>query len=293
MAGIEEIADELYGLPPEEFTAARTRYEKDAKAAGDRDAAARIHSLGKPSVTAWLANQLAREHRSELEPLLELGGALREATRDLAGDQLRTLSRQQHELMYALVQQARLLARAAGRSVSEDTARALEETLRAALADEQAASLLLAGQLTEALHSSEFDSGFGFGSGGGDDAKVIPISRKAARNASDKSSGRRDADDQRRRAEQDLIDAQQALANATSALDDARARVADGEQAAASAHQRVEELRRQLEVAGKAASDADRHNRELANALQLAERAVRGAERRNVDAQERRDRIGE
>ena len=26
MADIEQIADELYGLPPEEFTAARTRY---------------------------------------------------------------------------------------------------------------------------------------------------------------------------------------------------------------------------------------------------------------------------
>ena len=37
MADIEEIADELYGLPPEEFTAARTRHEKEAKAAGDRD----------------------------------------------------------------------------------------------------------------------------------------------------------------------------------------------------------------------------------------------------------------
>jgi hypothetical protein len=239
-------------------------------------------------VTAWLANQLARSHRAELEPLLALGGALRDATRDLAGDQLRTLSRQQHELMYALVQQARALARAAGRTVSEDAARALAETLRAALADEEAARLLLAGHLTEALHSSEFDSGFGFGSGNGGDAKVIPISRAVAR---EKSGGRRPArEEQLRQAETDLVDAQQTLANATSALDGARAKVADGEQASASAHERVEELRQQLETAIKAASDADRHNRELANALQLAERAVRGAERRAVDAQERRDR---
>ncbi len=78
MAGFEEIADELYGLPPEEFTAARTRYEKEAKAAGARDEAARIHSLAKPTVTAWLANQLARSHHEELEPLLELGAGLRD-----------------------------------------------------------------------------------------------------------------------------------------------------------------------------------------------------------------------
>jgi hypothetical protein len=179
MPDIDEIADELYGLPPEDFTAARTQYEKEAKAAGDRDGAARIHALAKPSVTAWLANQLAREQRDSLEPLLELGAGLRDATRKLEGDQLRALSRQQHQLVHALVQQARQVARAAGRSVSEDAIRGLDETLRAALADEQAARLLLAGHLTDALHSSDFGSGFGSGLGAGDIADVIPISRKA------------------------------------------------------------------------------------------------------------------
>jgi hypothetical protein len=227
MPDIDEVGDELYGLPLEEFTAARTRYEKEAKAAGDREGAARIHSLAKPSVTAWLANQLVRSHRDELGPLLELGGALRDATHNLDGDQLRSLSRQQHQLVYALVQQARQLAHAAGRSVSEDAVRGLDDTLRAALADEQAARLLLAGRLTDALHSSEFDAGFGFGTGSGtsSDAKVIPISRKAAGGS---GVGRKPAEEQLRQAEQDLVDAQQALTNATSALDDARARVSDG-----------------------------------------------------------------
>ena len=128
MPGIDEIADALYGLPPEQFTAARTQYEKEAKAAGDRDAAAVIHAMAKPSVTAWLANQLVREHRDELQPLLELGAGLRDATRNLAGDQLRTLSRQQHQLVHALVLQARHLARTAERSVSDDAVRGLEET---------------------------------------------------------------------------------------------------------------------------------------------------------------------
>jgi hypothetical protein len=293
MPDVDAIADELYGLPPEEFTAARTHYEKEAKAAGDRDEAARIHSLAKPSVTAWLANQLVRSHRSEIEPLLELGGALRDATRDLAGDQLRALSQQQHKLMYALVQQARALARAAGRSVSEDAARALEETLRAALADEEAANLLLAGHLTEALHSSEFDSGFGFGSGGDTDAKVIPISRKAAAGSRSQSAGpeRTPRDEQRQRAEYNLVEAGRALADATSALDGVRARVADADQAAVSSHTRVEELRQQLEAASHAASDTDRQRREFASELERAERAVRGAERRRGEAQEHRDRL--
>ncbi|HEY5199730.1 MAG TPA: hypothetical protein VIJ31_02385 [Acidothermaceae bacterium] len=289
MPDIDEVADELYGLPLEEFTAARTRYEKDAKAAGDRHAAAGIHSLAKPTVTAWLANQLVRAHRSELEPLLELGGALRDATQNLDGDQLRELSRQQQKLVHALVQQARALARAADRSVSEDAVRGLEETLRAALADEQAGRLLLAGHLTDALHSSDFGSGFGAGSD--DLADVIPISRKAAGSSRAQPDERPPRDEQRQRAEYALAEAGRALAGATAARDDARARATAAEEAAASAHTRIEVLRQQLEEANHAASDADRHRREVASALEQAERAVRGADRRNAEAQERRDGI--
>ena len=121
MPDIEEVADELYGLPPEEFTAARTQFEKEAKAAGDREVAARIHALAKPTVTAWLANQLVRGHRDEVESFLQLGAGLREATRNLAGDELRALSRQRNELVDALVEHAREVARAAGRSVTEES----------------------------------------------------------------------------------------------------------------------------------------------------------------------------
>jgi hypothetical protein len=288
MAGIEEIADKLYGLPPEEFTAARTRHEKAAKAAGDRDLAARIHSLGKPTVTAWLANQLVREHRDELEPLVELGAGLREATRTLAGDQLRTLSRQQSELVQTLVQHARQLARAAGRSVTEDTVRGLEETLRAALADEDAASLLLAGHLTDALHNSGFESGFG-----GSSSNVIPLRpRQSSTTSHEQSGGRRQpAEERRRQAEQDLVQAQRAVADATAALDDAQVDATEADEAAAAAHQHVEELQQQLEEARSAASDADRRRRDATKALERAELAVRNAERRQSDAQDRRDRL--
>lgn len=290
MPGFDEIADELYGLPPEQFTAARTQFEKEAKAAGDRDTADRIHELAKPSVTAWLANQLVREHRSELQPLLELGAGLRDATRNLAGDQLRALSRQQHELVHALVQQARHLARAAGRTVSEDAVRALDDTLRAALADEQAASMLLVGHLTAALHSSDFSSGFGDIQA--TDAKVIPISRKALGGMQEQSVGRRQPPrEEQQQTEQALIDALRALADATAARDEAQAQAADADQVAASAQERLEELRAQLNEATTAASDADRRQREQATTLQRAELAVRNAERRSADAQEHRDAV--
>jgi len=153
---IDSVAEGLYALPPEDFTAARTAREKEAKAAGDTNLMAAIRQLGKPNLVAWLANQLVRERADEVGPLLELGAALREATAALSGPDLRELSRQQHQVVYALVQEAKKLARAGGRKVSPDTERGLEDLLHAALADEAAAELLLAGRLTSSLQRIGF-----------------------------------------------------------------------------------------------------------------------------------------
>src|SRR4051812_36930544 len=126
---LDSVSAELYGLSPEEFTAARTAREKEAKAAGDKELAAGIHALAKPNQVAWLANQLARQQQAELQALLDLGAGLRDAADTLTGDQLREFTRQKRQLVGALVQQGRSLASGVGRKVSLDTARALEETL--------------------------------------------------------------------------------------------------------------------------------------------------------------------
>ncbi len=57
--------DELYGVPLEDFVAARDELAKELIAAGDGDEAKRVKSLRKPTVTAWTLNRLARE-RPEL-----------------------------------------------------------------------------------------------------------------------------------------------------------------------------------------------------------------------------------
>ena len=88
---INIVAEELYALPPEGFTAARNVTEKEAKAIGDKHLAGAIHQLRKPSIGAWLANQLVREHPGEVQSFVDLGAALREATVMLSGDQLREL----------------------------------------------------------------------------------------------------------------------------------------------------------------------------------------------------------
>ena len=56
------IAEELYALLPADFTGTRNQWAKQTKADGDRELAARVTALRRPSVAAWVVNLLMR-HR--------------------------------------------------------------------------------------------------------------------------------------------------------------------------------------------------------------------------------------
>ena len=152
----DAIADELYGLPLNEFISVRIEREQQAKSANDKDLAAEIHRMAKPNTVAWLANQLVRRHRDEIQTLLEVGSEMRDATATLSGNRLRELSRQQHQLIRSLVQQAERLTNSAGKQLDGGVARGLEETFHAALVDQAAADVLAAGRLTAGLSSTGF-----------------------------------------------------------------------------------------------------------------------------------------
>ena len=111
---LDEVADELYEVPPEEFIALRKERQDEAKADGDKALAKEIGALPKPSAAAWACNLLVREQREEIEGLVELGTLLREAQESLAGDQLRALDVQRRQLISALTRQARALANERG-----------------------------------------------------------------------------------------------------------------------------------------------------------------------------------
>jgi hypothetical protein len=152
---LESVADELYSLPREEFTAARNAAAKRAGEQGNRELAEQIGALRRPSTAAWLANLLAREQPDELRALVELGDGLREAQHQLQGAQLRRLSQQRHELVHALVQQAQSLARSAGHPASEAVTRELVNTFTAAVNSASAAQALASGHLTAALDPAD------------------------------------------------------------------------------------------------------------------------------------------
>jgi hypothetical protein len=154
---VDEAADQLYALAPSDFVEARDALVRQARAAGDRDLAASIADLRKPTAVAWLANRLARERADQLADFLALGAPLREATATLRGPALRDLSRQRQQLVQGLVREARrVVAGQPGPRVSEDVARGLEATLHAALADPEAAADVATGRLSGALSHSGF-----------------------------------------------------------------------------------------------------------------------------------------
>ena len=91
------VAEELYGGTPADFTARRTLRADEAKRSGDPESAATIRSWRKPSVSAWLVNQLARSRPDDLDALVELGDELRAAQAAMDGGRLRALSKQRLE----------------------------------------------------------------------------------------------------------------------------------------------------------------------------------------------------
>jgi hypothetical protein len=292
------VADELYALPAEEFTAARNAKVKQVRATGDRDLAAAIQRLARPSAAAALANLLVRQESDAFEPLLELGVALRQATAALDGAAMRTMSRQQQQVVGGLVRRAREVARDEGLKVSEGTLRELDDTLRAAIADAGAAEQLMAGRLTGPLQHS------GFGPAPAGHLTVVPDRparssepvtdvappAEPAEPAEPPAAPGKDA--RRDRAAQAVEAAESALEEAVTSRKEATNRLAGVEKSMGQARTRVERLRADLAEAQREQSRADRDHTKAKDALTKATHAMRAAARRLEDASARLEDLG-
>ena len=148
---LDGVLDELYGAPPERFTARRDELARQARADGDKDLAATVHALRRPTAAAWVVNCLARQAPDAVGGLVELGVRMREAQSVLSGSHMRTLSRERQQVLADLVRRAAALA--AG-PVSPSVSQEVEETLRAAVSDEDAAAAVRSGCLTHGLSYS-------------------------------------------------------------------------------------------------------------------------------------------
>ncbi|MGH7820043.1 MAG: hypothetical protein ACREQ9_09735, partial [Candidatus Binatia bacterium] len=130
--------DELFTLPPEEFTAARNRLARQAKQEGRMDLAIRLAGLRKPTAVVWIANQIARRHPDDVAQLLEAARALRQAQEGaLRGGKPAAVGAETAEWrrsLNAVVRRGREIARSSGRR-SFDEARLTSRLLGAAARD--------------------------------------------------------------------------------------------------------------------------------------------------------------
>src|SRR3954465_10282043 len=77
---------DLFGVDPAEFVAQRDQLARELKAAGEKDEAAAVKALRRPTVSIWALNQVARRDPDAGDALLSAtGDAVRAQDEVLAG----------------------------------------------------------------------------------------------------------------------------------------------------------------------------------------------------------------
>ncbi|KOG07752.1 hypothetical protein [Streptomyces viridochromogenes] len=282
---VEDVLDELYTTPPPDFVARRNELAAAAETSGQVEEARLIQAARRPTLAAWAANLLLRSQPEESGRFLELGRALREAYRTLDAEGIKELSEQRRSIVSALSRQAAELARAAGHRLSDAARQDLESTLRAVLADQDAAGHWATGRLENALTPpSAFPSGT---------APAGGTPHKPRRRAAAPSSGtpaKNDLADRRRRkrqeelaqarkaakeAERHLRDQRTEQAGADAALRRARHRHDRARERETAAEQQLQQAREELQRADREQQEAEDRLRTAADALARAEQAAR------------------
>ena len=157
----EEALNELYDAAPEEFVAERKRLAKELKNDGRGDEADELAKLRKPTVAAWALNRLARDHRRDIDLLLDSGHRLRTAQagvlRGEARETFEQAQRTERETIARLVGGAkRLLAERGG--ASSATLEQIAASLHAAAVSEHGRDVLATGRFTEPLTLEGFNA---------------------------------------------------------------------------------------------------------------------------------------
>jgi hypothetical protein len=268
------VADELYGLPPGDFTAARDRAAAQARQAGDRELAATIKKLRRPTASAWSVNRLVREQGEEVARLLEVGAALRQAQANLDADELRRLTQEGQRLVSDLARHARQAAGNAGQALSESATRELEATLHAALADPGASDAVRSGRLTAPLHYS----GFGLVDIAG--AVATPVTSQPARVRPEPAPASEPALRDVEPALPDVELAREALHAAEAELTEATGQVEERQR-------RAEQARGQQEALRQRIRQLDEEREQLRVEEVSAGEQVRAAERARAEANRR------
>jgi hypothetical protein len=242
----DDAAEALYGAPLRQFVEERKRLAADLRAAGDRAAAAAVAKLARPSMSAWVVNQLWRQANEDMQALFAAGAKLRGGDFGAGAAQRVALA--------ALRKRAAEVLRSDGHAASEGTLLRVQTTLQALSAiggfapdapgrlteDRDPPGFEVLGGVTEVMRAPEEEKRPGTGTGTGTGAR-------------DRAQ-RREEERERRKTQADLERARKVLERARHAV-----KVAEGE---------VAEQRERL---GRAEREADKARADLAEVESLVE----------------------
>jgi hypothetical protein len=259
---------QLFEVPPARFVAARTELVGSLKAQGERERAAAIARVRRPSVTAWALDRLVEDAPEALDELFAANDALRAAMGDTgsrAGARFREAAGARQRVVAALAARAGAFLEHAGAPATRVNIDRIVGTLMATAADPEGADLLRRGVLDHDLSAGGgFEVAFG-AAGPAPPGTGTSDRREAPDRAASARAARR-----RERAERDAERAAQAATAAARAAAAAERDAAEAERDAEAAAKVAAGKRR---AAGKARREADR----------AAERA-RSAARRLTEA---------
>jgi hypothetical protein len=228
---VDEIARDLYALAPEEFVAARNARVKELTAAGDKDLAAQVKALRKPTVAIWALNQLSRTEQPRLHALAQTVQQL-QSTEDVSA--WRALNERFADQVQELVVRVRKDLAAAGRPAGTLEPR-LGILIRTAITGPDR-DALIEGRLDHEPHGdADAELMWGAPSAG---------TSKAKRPGADRTLKLRQ---RLRTAQSELNAAERELHEAEAALRDAERRVSRAQKSVTKLHATVERLTEDLD----------------------------------------------
>ena len=281
--------DALFKLPLEEFTAARNALAARLKKDGHQAEAGATKVLVKPSVSAWVVNQIYWRHRGLYDRLIEAGDRLRRKQAQLTSDAARESANARREAVAALTAIAEGLLRGGHYNSSRDVLRRVTSTLEALSSYGSQPGAPVAGRLIDDVQPPGFGAVAGFApdggkrSAGGTQPIRLPEAAAKPRANRDGAAARRDEERRRKQllsaAKAAVRDAERAMNTAQKQAERAAAKVQAADKRAKELEDERAHVEKQLARVAKATEAAQQSAREAAASANEATKAVEAAER--------------
>ncbi len=253
-------------------------------------------ALPRASASAWLVNTLVREADDDLAQVLHLGEQLRQAQSSGDRDRLRELGAARRDLLAEVADRAGDRAEQDGHRVGAAVLDEFQQTLQAALVDDDAAAAIRTGRLVRGLTADGLEpvdlaNAIG-GPGRLAPAATRPTPRQPRKAEDQEAQQEAEAERarQRQQAEQHAADAERRAAHARREADAAATDATDAEERAQQEDEAAQDLRTRLDELRTALQEAEQR---LAAAQQAATEARSTADEAERDADDARDEADE